>query len=233
MRRLLLFTVLVLLVGTNDVSARKKQANLTVFSEVSLGHTEKKVVATLSKALEIVEDMGVDMTDVCRYQYLLDMLAPGLDYDSATMRYTASREVVKKYVVKDCTPLWPERFRVEFYFMSPYGTDNPFTLFGIRATMKYEIDEVWSVFQKYAHIGTNERKGKEPLVLNTSYFNRDSSVVLTKMAIWEMTTSTRDYLFVPDNGTIIFPEFFQEHKGDLAKMVNSLQMYKAAREAEK
>ena len=166
------------------------------------------------------------MTELFRFEYLHEILEEAATYDPETEQWTVSSEVVKKYVVKDCAALWPQNYRMEFYFMRPYGSAEPFLLFAIRSMIKLEISSATTAFNKYVDIGKKNRHNKEPMVISTTYRSAIGVELLTKVALWDMTT-TRDYLFVPDNGYYVFPEFLYVDKLDMKLAMDAARKYKA------
>ena len=203
-----------------------------VVEQISLGRTETEVLALLSETVDIKEDRSVNVTELLRFEYIQKILEEAADYNPETQQWTGCPELVRKYVVKDCAALWPQNYRMEFYFMRPYGASGPFTLFAIRSMIKLEISDAATAFNKYMEIGIKNRNDKEPIVVNTTYHSASGVSLLTKVALWDMTT-TRDYLFVPDNGYYVFPEFLYVDKLDMKIYMDSARKYKAAHKEKK
>ena len=208
-------------------SPRSQKRVQRIVEQISFGRTETEVLALLSETVDIKEDRSVNVTELFRFEYLHKILEEAASYDSDTEQWTIPSEVVKKYVVKDCAALWPQNYRMEFYFMRPYGSSEPFLLFAIRSMIKLEISSAAAVFNKYVDIGKKNRHSKEPIVVNTAYHSASGAELLTKVALWDMTT-TRDYLFVPDNGYYVFPEFLYVDKLDMKLAMDAARKCKAA-----
>jgi len=208
-------------------SPQRKQTRLQrVVEQVSLGRTETEVLALLSETVDIAEDRSVNITELMRFEYLHKILADAANYDPDDKQWTVYSEVVKKYVVKNCAALWPQNYRMEFFFTRPYGnTEEPFTLFAIRSMIKLEISDATTAFNKFMDIGIKNRHGKEPIVVNTTYHSASGVSLLTKVAMWDLAT-TRDYLFVPDNGYYVFPEYLYVDKLDLKQAMEAVKKHK-------
>lgn len=204
MRKLLL---LVLVLAQLCVQAASKPKRLVrVTDHIAMGISENDLLALLSETVEVEAKTDVDFTDLCTYEYYRQQLKDVLRYDAATQRYLASPVVTKMYAVENTAPLWPNRQRMVFIFYKEYGSSAPFALFAIHAVHKVEVGDMNSIFDKRLPGAIANRSSTKPLILNTTYYLKNGEKVPAKMALWELST-TREMLFVPDNGPLIFSEF--------------------------
>lgn len=221
------FLLALLVASQLCVQAASKPANaLRITDHIPLGTVEKDFLALLSGTLTIQEKSEVNLTTMCRYKYNRDLLKDVLRYDELTHQYYAYPTVTKMYVVEN-PPLWPRHQRVEFIFYRSYGSDMPFTLFAIHSVHKVEVGDMNTVFERKLAAATENRHGDKPLILNTSFYLRDAEPVPARMAVWRLTTS-REILFVPDNGTLLFAEFSYADELDYKAWVEASAACKAA-----
>jgi len=198
-----------------------------------MGISENDLLALLSETVEVVAKTDVNFTDLCSYEYYRQRLKDVLRYDAATQQYFAYPVVTKMYVVENTVPLWPNRQRMVFLFYREYGSSAPFTLFAIHAVHKVEVGDMTTIFDKRLPGAVANRPSTKPLILNTTYYLKDGGKVPAKMALWELTT-TREMLFVPDNGPLLFSEFtYVDEQGLKAWREASLHYMETLKSAKK
>jgi hypothetical protein len=203
MKNLLLLALIVAQLGAQAASKPKKLVLIT--EQITMGISESDFVALLSETVNLTAKNEADFTQLCSYEYNRQMLKDVVRYDAATQRYLAPSALTKMYVIENPTALWPQRQRVVFYFYRE-NSGQPFTLFAIHAVHKVEVGDMNTLFEKRLPGAMANRAGKTPLILSTTYHLSSKEKVAASMAVWKMD-STREILFVPNNGPLIFTEF--------------------------
>jgi hypothetical protein len=188
-------------------SASKPSKQIRITNHISMGISENGFLALLSGTLNVREKTDVDITDICRYEHNRQLLKNAVSYNAATRQYFACPAVTKVYVVDDPSPLWPRRQQIEFLFYRAYNSAEPFALFAIHTVNKLEVGSMNTLFDARLEAAIANRRSEVPQLLNTTYYLKNGQSIPARMAIWKMPTS-RDMLYVPDNGTLIFTEFF-------------------------
>ncbi len=204
MKKLLLFTLL--FAQLCAYSASKPQRHIRITDHISMGISENGFLALLSGTVGITERNEANLTDICRYEYNRQLLKDFVRYNASTQQYIAYPAVTKMYVIDDPTPLWPRRQRVDFLFYRTYNTAEPFRLFAIHTVNKVEVGNMNTLFDVRLQDAAANRSNATAQLINTTYTLKSGQPVPARMAVWNMPTS-RDLLFVPDNGTLIFTEF--------------------------
>ncbi|MDR2937609.1 MAG: hypothetical protein LBU92_01555 [Prevotellaceae bacterium] len=211
----------------NAQAASKPQRLMRITDHISMGSSEKGVLALLSGTLNMAEKNEVNVTTLARYKYNRDMMGSAVRYDAAKQQYFAHSAVTKMYVVENPSPLWPSCQRLEFFFYKEYGSTKPFTLFAIYALHKVEVGNMNAIFEKRVQESTANRNGEAPLILNTTYDLQNGKPVPAKLATWKMDTN-REVLFVPDNGTLIFAEYTYVDEQEYKAWQLATEAYKKA-----
>lgn len=230
MKKLLLLTLIFAQLCAQ--AATKSQRQIRITDHLSMGMSEKEFLALLSGTVAITEKNEIDVTDICRYEYNRQMMKDLLQYDAVTQHYHAYAAATKMYVIEDPTPIWPRRRRVEFFFYRAYNSAEPFALFAIHTVNKVEVGNMNTLFDARMQAAVANRPNETPQLINTTYHLNSGQPVPARMALWKMATS-REMLFVPDNGTLIFTEFLYVDEAGFKSWKSATLAYKEAMKVKK